>query len=500
MLLLLTAGFYWKLTISREWTWLEGPDLANVVRPWLDFQAREFHAGRLPAVGSLRVGGPHPDRPGAARHYQSAELDSLRHAAARRAHSRHHAALVLGADSLAGGGVLLCAVPRSGGRVHGVAARRLRLRAGRIRGPHRLAADSDERDLGAAGASVLRARGARLPAREQRGAVRRGAGDGVPQRTPRGAHVHRGAGGRACGWCMLRSWRTCRGGLSYVRLGHAAIFGAVWLLVSAVQVLPAIEYAKQSLRWAGAPEPLRWGQPVPYDVHAHYSLRLALGGGDRAAGDFAARQSARGLRRRGAGAGGALVPAAGRAACAGSRRWRLGGLLLALGKDFPPYWLIYRFVPMVEKAREPAMAIVLFQMGIAVLAALGPGRLRRVGRRWLALALFLARGGLRCAAPGALRPAGIVCRDDRGAGRYRGVPQSAARDGSAWTSTITTCRTTSAISTASSSLAAWARRCRCGLTACWATRRRRACSASATAWRASRRTRRRRKSSVRAAG
>ena len=32
-LLLLTAGFYWKLTISREWTYLEGPDLANVVRP-----------------------------------------------------------------------------------------------------------------------------------------------------------------------------------------------------------------------------------------------------------------------------------------------------------------------------------------------------------------------------------------------------------------------------------------------------------------------------------
>ena len=44
-LLALTAGFYWKLTISREWTFLESPDQANVVRPWLDFQAREFHAG-----------------------------------------------------------------------------------------------------------------------------------------------------------------------------------------------------------------------------------------------------------------------------------------------------------------------------------------------------------------------------------------------------------------------------------------------------------------------
>src|SRR6185312_12642072 len=64
-----------------------------------------------------------------------------------------------------------------------------------------------------------------------------------------------------------------------LRARHAAIFVAVWLLVSAVQVLPAIEYAKQSLRWAGAPEPLRWGQPVPYDVHAHYSLGWPSVGG-----------------------------------------------------------------------------------------------------------------------------------------------------------------------------------------------------------------------------
>ena len=64
-----------------------------------------------------------------------------------------------------------------------------------------------------------------------------------------------------------------------LRVRHAAIFVAVWLLVSAVQVLPAIEYAKQSLRWAGAPEPLRWGQPVPYDVHAHYSLGWPSVGG-----------------------------------------------------------------------------------------------------------------------------------------------------------------------------------------------------------------------------
>jgi len=68
----------------------------------------------------------------------------------------------------------------------------------------------------------------------------------------------------------------------------------------------------------------------------------------------------------------------------------LGGLLLALGKDFPLYWMIYRFVPMVEKAREPAMAIVLCQVGIAALAAMGASLWKRAWVAPVALAIFLA--------------------------------------------------------------------------------------------------------------
>src|SRR4051794_12301766 len=68
----------------------------------------------------------------------------------------------------------------------------------------------------------------------------------------------------------------------------------------------------------------------------------------------------------------------------------IAGLLLALGKDFPLYWLIYRFVPMVEKAREPAMAIVLCQVGIAALAALGASLWKRAWVAPVALAIFLA--------------------------------------------------------------------------------------------------------------
>ena len=48
-LLAITVAFYWKLTVSDAYTWLESPDMAFQVRPWLDFAAREFHAGRFPA-------------------------------------------------------------------------------------------------------------------------------------------------------------------------------------------------------------------------------------------------------------------------------------------------------------------------------------------------------------------------------------------------------------------------------------------------------------------
>ena len=114
ILLVLTAGFYWKLTLTREWTFLEGPDLAIQVRPWLDFAAREFHAGRVPLwdpyewAGHTLIGQVQPG------HRESAELDPVRHAAARRPHSNPDAALVLGADSLAGRGLRVSAVPRSG--------------------------------------------------------------------------------------------------------------------------------------------------------------------------------------------------------------------------------------------------------------------------------------------------------------------------------------------------------------------------------------------------
>ena len=35
LLLAIIVGFYWKLTLTRQYTWLDDPDLAYQVLPWL---------------------------------------------------------------------------------------------------------------------------------------------------------------------------------------------------------------------------------------------------------------------------------------------------------------------------------------------------------------------------------------------------------------------------------------------------------------------------------
>ncbi len=390
VLFLLTAGFYWKLTISREWTFLEGPDLANVVRPWLDFEAREFHAGRLPLwdpyewaghtlIGQVQPGITNPLNwilfamplrdghiPVTTLHWYWVMIHWLGavfcYALCRDLKAGYTASL-LGASIFALTGFL-----------------------GHTDWPQILMSS-----IWVPVVLLFFARVARGRAPVSSAAL---CGAALGMAFLSGHHVVPTftmvlVGAMWLVYIAVPEGQARRPVPLGARWGHAAIFAVVWLLVSAVQVLPAIEYAKQSLRWAGAPEPLRWGQPVPYDVHAQYSLGWPSVGGIVLPGislhanphvGFIAVALALGAlwyRRREA-----------------RVRWfafvALGGLLLALGKDFPPYWLIYRFVPMVEKAREPAMAIVLCQVGIAVLAALGASLLRRGWMVTLAFGLFLA--------------------------------------------------------------------------------------------------------------
>ena len=152
-------------------------------------------------------------------------------------------------------------------------------------------------------------------------------------------------------------------------LRMAVVFG-VMILISALQVLPAMEYGKLSKRWT-ATGALTWKDRVQFPEHQQFSVRpeqllhLFLPGGSGMFSDafvgtvglsLAALAIIGGFRRREV----RLFILVG-----------IGGLLYAMAQFCAPYGLLYAFVPLVEKTREPIVALFVFQFAIAVLAAIG---------------------------------------------------------------------------------------------------------------------------------
>jgi hypothetical protein len=170
----------------------------------------------------------------------------------------------------------------------------------------------------------------------------------------------------ACGvWLFLilrkgvPNWRTA---------GLAALAMSIAALTGAAQILPATEYGRLAVRWAGASEALSWNQPVPYQVHGQYSLSPiallgiifpGLGGYSDPFIGFAAFSLM-------------LIAVA---ACWHRQEVRifaalaLAGALYSLGRSDIFQGVIYAVVPLVEKARAPSMAIVVFNCAAAALAA-----------------------------------------------------------------------------------------------------------------------------------
>jgi len=361
---ILTAGFYWQLTLSRQYTWLENPDQALQVRPWLDYAARELHAGRLPLWAPYEWGGQSligQVQPGLANPLN----------------------WPLYAMPLRGGHIPIETLHWYWVLIHWVAA---------------VFAWWLCRDLGA-GAIPSLAGGAIFGLTGFLGH------SDTPQflmpavwlpvillffaRVRRGWRPVASAGwcGAALGAAFLGGHHNLpiytsvvMGGLwAWMLAGHwrrrklwmaAAAFAATSFLVAAVQILPALEYGRQALRWAGAPDALQWRDRIPYSVHAEYSLGarsvpgMVLPGLSAHANPFVGSVALTLALM-------ALWLAWGRAEVRLLAAVALGALLLALGRDTPVHRLAYALIPMVEKARYPAMAIAICQAAIAALAALG---------------------------------------------------------------------------------------------------------------------------------
>ena len=155
------------------------------------------------------------------------------------------------------------------------------------------------------------------------------------------------------------------------RMARLAALAMVFApLVSALQILPAQEYGRLAYRWAGARDGLAWHNAIPYYVHAQHAViplhlfGILIPGYGENTGIFFG------------------IVALSLALIAIAVRWRdhlvkffaaiaLGGLVYSLGGHSVFQGFIYAVVPYVEKARVPAMALLLFNAGFAVLAAFG---------------------------------------------------------------------------------------------------------------------------------
>jgi hypothetical protein len=194
ILLVLTSGFYWKLTLTSDWTFLEAPDLAIQVRPWLDFAAREFHAGRLPMwdpyewAGHTLIGQVQPGIANPLNWILFAMPLRDGHIPISTLHWYWVLIHWLGA-------VFTWALCRDlGASFWALDIWRWRLYPDWLHGSHRLATNSAGSHLDSRDPHVLLTGGARPPSAGQRGLLRRLGGSSVPGHASRDTDVHGAAG------------------------------------------------------------------------------------------------------------------------------------------------------------------------------------------------------------------------------------------------------------------------------------------------------------------
>jgi hypothetical protein len=387
ILLALVIGFYWKLTLTRQYTWLDSADLSYQVMPWYQFQAISIHQGHLPLWDPNHWGGQSligQVQPGTA-YPLNWLLFLMPMKDARIRPAALNAYFVVMHFMAALFAYWLCRdLKRS---------RPASLLCGAAFGlTGHLGVDSLPAVLNAALWTplvflfLLRAVRGHRP---WTSAALAGVFGGVSWLG--GHHLPPMFLGLAtlCVW-MVFVFRGRRFNRPVATLAVVSL--ALTALVGAVQILPALEYGRGAIRWVGAPDAVLWNQPIPYSVHAEFSLGassllgiLVPGFGRHASpyvGITAAALAFIGL-------------------AAGWRRWMvrlfaalgLAGLLFSLGGDNVFHGVLYSIVPWIEKARMPFKAMFLFHFAVYVLAAYGCDQLLRLKSAWprraaLGLAVF----------------------------------------------------------------------------------------------------------------
>jgi hypothetical protein len=269
LLFVIIIGFFWKLTLTSQFSWLESPDMANQVMPWQQVQAEAFHHGQFPLwdpylwggqslIGQAQPGTAYPlnwilySLPLGNGHIHKSYLHwylALIHALAalfcyalcRDLGRSRMASLIAGTAFALAGAVGNTDWPQMlNGIIWAPLVLLFLFRAVRGRRP-----------LLSAALSGFFLGMSWLSGHHQ-----------VPI---------------FLSYAMAGVWlffvvRERRINWSVLKL--AGVFAIFLVLTSALQVLPAYEYGHLARRWVGAPEPLGWKDVVPYSVHRDHGLGL----------------------------------------------------------------------------------------------------------------------------------------------------------------------------------------------------------------------------------
>ena len=364
--------FFWKLVLTNQYTWLEQPDLSNLVLPWLQFQAAEWNAGRWfplwdphswlgqPLAGQAQPGAAYPFN-------WLFFLVPLNPNGWIRQNALHWYYVLI----RAGAALTAYALARSLGRFRwaSIFAGVAYALAGYV-----ASVDAPQMVNGAVWTPLVFLFLFRAAQGQDalRAAILSGffLGFGwLAGHHQMNLFVSLAAGGL---WIFL-VFRTRRLDWKLARL--AAIFAVVAAAASALQTLPTAEYGRLAVRWAGAADPLRFDQQVPYPVHGEFALKPGELHGLIFPGVASGLDPFLGCILLALASLGAIT------AFDDQRiRWLvalgLAALAFSLGPRFPLHGWIYALVPMVEKARVPAAAILLFHLAAAASAAAGVDFLR----------------------------------------------------------------------------------------------------------------------------
>ncbi len=366
LLFIICAGFFWKLVLTSQYTWLEGPDAAHQVLPWLQVQAGEWHRGRVALWDPYLWGGQSligQAQPGVAYplnwllflmplkngwlrqsglpwyfvgiHFTAAWCAYLLCRDLKRTRA---ASIAAGCVFALGGWVGVTDWPQMlNSAVWAPLVFMFLLRS--LRGVRPVASAA------ASGACF--------------GMAWLGGHHQIP------IFVALASGGVWLYHIFRRGWPP---DWKVARL--AAVFALFLFAASALQTLPAYEYGKLAVRWVNASQPVGWRDAVPYSVHSQFSLiptsllSIVLPGYARHADPFIG------------------LTALTLALLAVAMAWKepkvklfaavaAGGLLYSLGRNNVFHGILYALVPMVEKARSASFAVFIYHFGIAVLCAYG---------------------------------------------------------------------------------------------------------------------------------